>query len=62
MRDYIIRRVLGMIPLILIVMIVSFGIFSLVPSPFAALRRTRESRRPTSSASNMPGGSTFHGT
>ena len=37
MRDYIIRRVLGMIPLILIVMIVSFGIFSLVPSPFAAL-------------------------
>lgn len=37
MRDYIIRRVLGMIPLILIVMIVSFGIFSLVPNPFAAL-------------------------
>ncbi|HEY5000681.1 MAG TPA: ABC transporter permease [Candidatus Cryosericum sp.] len=37
MRDYIVRRVLGMIPLILIVMIVSFGIFSLVPSPFAAL-------------------------
>ena len=37
MRDYIIRRILGMIPLILIVMIVSFGIFSLVPNPFAAL-------------------------
>src|SRR5450756_523384 len=37
MRDYIIRRVLGMIPLILIVMIVSFGFFSLVPNPFAAL-------------------------
>jgi peptide/nickel transport system permease protein len=37
MRDYIVRRVLGMIPLILIVMIVSFGIFSLVPNPFAAL-------------------------
>jgi peptide/nickel transport system permease protein len=37
MRDYVIRRVLGMIPLILIVMIVSFGIFSLVPNPFAAL-------------------------
>ncbi|MHB8106586.1 MAG: ABC transporter permease [Candidatus Cryosericum sp.] len=37
MRDYIIRRILGMIPLILIVMIVSFAIFSLVPNPFAAL-------------------------
>ena len=37
MRDYIVRRILGMIPLILIVMIVSFGIFSLVPNPFAAL-------------------------
>ncbi len=37
MRDYVIRRILGMIPLILIVMIVSFGIFSMVPNPFAAL-------------------------
>lgn len=37
MRDYIIRRILGMIPLILIVMIVAFGIFSLVPNPFSAL-------------------------
>jgi len=37
MRDYVIRRILGMIPLILIVMIVAFAIFSLVPNPFAAL-------------------------
>jgi len=37
MRDYVIRRILGMIPLILIVMIVSFAIFSMVPNPFAAL-------------------------
>ena len=45
MRDYIIRRVLGMIPLILIVMIVSFGIFSLVPNPFAALMENQRIRK-----------------
>lgn len=45
MRDYIIRRVLGMIPLILIVMIVSFGIFSLVPNPFAALMENPRIRK-----------------
>ncbi|MDO9100194.1 MAG: ABC transporter permease [Caldisericota bacterium] len=45
MRDYIIRRILGMIPLILIVMIVSFGIFSLVPNPFAALTENPRIKR-----------------
>lgn len=45
MRDYIIRRILGMIPLVLIVMIVSFGIFSLVPNPFAALTENPRIKR-----------------
>lgn len=45
MRDYIIRRILGMIPLVLIVMIVSFGIFSLVPNPFAALMENPRIKR-----------------
>jgi len=39
-----------MIPLILIVMIVAFAIFSLVPNPFAALIENPGSRRQTSSA------------